>query len=245
MYQVSLGHSVSQTSWKLIGWTAFSCQAIRIFATPNPQSHEHKPICFPNARQDVMGRPRSTFWRGRPGASLRARRGLTEVGNRVPQLYSVNLKPSQTAGGKQPYSKKFPHPCTKKRPGKCPIELRSSTDLEPSSTNFPIKKQKTHMITNTCPNSMGTSKYSIHTHKQLPAKTWKLTFKNEGVSSGPHDHTWKWFPTMHIAKHANTKQISTMKLGIAIVLFAACGSLLLHMPCLGHNEAQISSMSKK
>ena len=87
---------------------------IVIFSTPNAQNHAHKPICFPSARQDVMGRPRSTFWRGRPGASLRAWRGLTEVGNRIPQPYSVSLKPSETAGGKQPYSEKCPHSSTKK-----------------------------------------------------------------------------------------------------------------------------------
>ena len=49
---------------------------------------------------------------------------------------------------------------------------------------------------------------------------------------------------MHIAKHANTKHSSIMKFGIAIALLAACGSLLLHMLCLGHNEGQISGKSK-
>ena len=35
---------------------------------------------------------------------------------------------------------------------------------------------------------MVTSKYSIQTHTQLPAKTWKLTFKSEGMSSGLITH---------------------------------------------------------
>ena len=50
---------------------------------------------------------------------------------------------------------------------------------------------------------------------------------------------------MHVAKHANTKHISIMKLGIAIALLAACGPLLLQMLCVGHNEGQISDKSKE
>ena len=45
---------------------------------------------------------------------------------------------------------------------------------------------------------------------------------------------------MHIAKHANTKHTSTMRFGIAIVLLAACGSLVFWDTI----EGQISGMSK-
>ena len=49
---------------------------------------------------------------------------------------------------------------------------------------------------------------------------------------------------MHIAKHANTKRISMMKFAIAIVLLAACGSLLFAYALFGTQRGQISATSK-
>ena len=80
----------------------------------NPTKSHAQTFCFPCARRDPKTRPKSTFWCGRPRASLSARRGLTEVGNRIPQPYSVSLKVSQTAGERQQYSEKRPHSSTKK-----------------------------------------------------------------------------------------------------------------------------------
>ena len=198
---------------------------IIFLASSTPQTHARKPSRFPSARQDVMGRPRSTFWCGRSrvvphwgrgGASLRS---ATVFRNRIPQPYSVSLKHSQTEGGKQPYSEKCRHSSTKK------IDPRSARlNYVPTQTwnrqapiSHPIRKQKPYDYKH-MPKQHGNIKYSIQTNTQLPAKTWKLTFKNQGVSSGLRDHTWTWFASMHIAKHANTKHTSMMRLGIEVVI---------------------------
>ena len=127
-----------------------------IFATSEPQNHAHKQIRFPSARRDAMGRPKSAFWRGRPGASLRAWWDLTEVGKRIPQLYSA-WNPPKLQGASNHIPKNALIPTLKNWPEECPIEPR------------PPDHKNTYNCKHICSNNMGMSTYSKPT-RNFPRK---------------------------------------------------------------------------
>ena len=233
---------------KFIEWTAFGCWTIRISCKMQYQTHKNR-----HTNQFAFQAHVKTSWAG-PGQLLTwPTRCLTEgvAGphwGRQPYSATVFRQPETLPNcrGETTVFRKMPSFQRKKMTRKVPIELRSSTDLELSSTNFPPdRKTKYAYDYKHMPKQHGNIKiFHSNPHAtscenmEVDIQKWRCVIRT------PWSHM-KWYPSMHIAKHANTKHISTMRLGTAIVLLAECGSQFLRMPCLGHNEGEISGMFKK
>ena len=125
------------------------------------------------AQVNVLTWPTRCLTEGRDGASLRS---ATVFRNRI--LSACN--PPKLQGGSNRIPKNTLIPAQKNDPKSARLNYVPAQIWKRQAPTFhPIEKQKN--ITNTCPHSMGISNYSIQTHTQLPAKTWKLTFKNVKV----------------------------------------------------------------
>ena len=70
---------------------------------------------------------------------------------------------------------------------------------------------------------------------QVPAKHMNIDIQKLRYDS---TITHKHLANMHVAKRANTKQTSIMRLGVTIFVVGRCVSLLLLMPCLGNKKGQ-------
>ena len=172
MHQDSKGHSVAIRIKTLLDKLFCVLGQGVTLATSNPQHHAHKQT------KSFSKRTLRRQGQAQVNALACPTRCLTEVGNRILQPYSVSLKPLNRRGETTVFRKMPSCQHRKIDPRSARLNYVPAQIWSCQTPIFhPIKKQKPHMITNTCPKTWEHQKFH-QTHTQFPAKTWKLTFQN-------------------------------------------------------------------
>ena len=247
----SFNGAFCQPNQMKIYWIKLSLRVWQIicFASSTPLNHARKPICFPSrtkrtsrrhgqAQVNVLMWPTRCLTEGAAGPHW-GRQPYSITVFRQPETLP-NCKGEATVFRKMPSFQDRKIDPRSARLNKVPAQTWSRQ----TPISHPIQKQKSAYDDKHMPKQHGNMKYSIQTNTQLPANTWKLTFKNKGMSSGLRDHTWTWCLQLCTLPNTQTPSIHSWWDFELHLLLAACGSMFLHMPCWGHNEGQTSGQSK-